>query len=268
MADELELLHVPAARPGDRPPVLLVHGAFAGAWCWESTQTALADAGWDSYALSLSGHGGSAGREQLHALTLADYLQDIEWALEQIGRAPVLVGHSLGGYLLQRIAEHVRVPGLALLAPVPPYGLSGSLTYMASCYPGLLMSLQRFASGFDPEPDLEFVRELLFAPDTDSSHLAGFAAQAQPESIQALSQLWLPQPWRLFPKVFDLPVLVVGAGSDRILPFSDIWLTAQSWGTRPQMIPEAGHALMCNSHFPEMMKLLLDWLGRLPAFRE
>ncbi|WP_051279190.1 alpha/beta hydrolase [Chitinilyticum aquatile] len=267
MAEMLELLHVPAEGGGGRPPVLLVHGAFTAAWCWEDTQRALAAAGWESYALSLSGHGGSAGAEQLHALTLADYLQDIDWALEQIGRPPVLVGHSLGGYLLQRVAEHTTVPGLALLASVPPYGLAGSLTYMGSCYPGLLMELQRFASGAMPNPDLGFVRELLFAPDSDEAHLADFARRVQPESVQALSQLWLPQPWRMFPRLFQCPTLVMGAGSDRILPFSDVWMTAQAWSTRPLMISEAGHALMCNAHFPEMMRHLLEWLHSLPAAR-
>ncbi|WP_051304772.1 alpha/beta hydrolase [Chitinilyticum litopenaei] len=270
MSDALELVHVPAAAGtagAVRPPVLLVHGAFAAAWCWEATQAALAAAGWESFALSLSGHGASPGREQLHQFTLCDYLQDIDWALERIGRVPILVGHSLGGYLLQRIAERMPVPGLALLASVPPYGLAGSLTYMGTCYPGLLMELQRFAAGAMPEPDLRFVRELLFAPDTDEAHLGEFASRVQPESIQALSQLWMPQPWRLLPRVHDCPVLVMGAGSDRILPFSDIWLTAQAWGTRPVMIPEAGHALMCNTHFPEVMRQLLDWLQALPVAR-
>ena len=65
----LELLHAPpaaaaaaaaAAAPTPRPPLLFVHGSYHGAWCWrERFLPYFAAAGWDCYAVSLRGQGGS-----------------------------------------------------------------------------------------------------------------------------------------------------------------------------------------------------------------
>ncbi|RLC08454.1 MAG: alpha/beta hydrolase, partial [Deltaproteobacteria bacterium] len=39
-------------------PILFIHGAFAGAWCWEEYFLPyFADHGYESHALSLRGHG-------------------------------------------------------------------------------------------------------------------------------------------------------------------------------------------------------------------
>lgn len=43
---ELEVVHVvPGARSAELPPLLLVHGVFHGAWCWDRFQVLLASVG-------------------------------------------------------------------------------------------------------------------------------------------------------------------------------------------------------------------------------
>ncbi|MDX1655118.1 MAG: hypothetical protein R3310_07870, partial [Candidatus Competibacteraceae bacterium] len=56
----LEIVHRQPQRPGDRPPLLFVHGSFSGAWLWtEHFLDYFAQAGYPAYALSLRGHGAS-----------------------------------------------------------------------------------------------------------------------------------------------------------------------------------------------------------------
>ena len=49
-----------AASADSRPPVLLVHGAYHGAWCWDGWVERLDAEGWAVHALDLRGHGGLA----------------------------------------------------------------------------------------------------------------------------------------------------------------------------------------------------------------
>ena len=50
----------PAKGSSNKPPILLVHGAWHGAWCWEETYLDyFADAGRETWAMDLRGHGGS-----------------------------------------------------------------------------------------------------------------------------------------------------------------------------------------------------------------
>ena len=76
-AEQLEIIEAspPKSRKGGARPLLFVHGAFAGAWCWaEHFLPYFAKQGFRACALSLSGHGGSPGRERLDWLSISDYV--------------------------------------------------------------------------------------------------------------------------------------------------------------------------------------------------
>src|SRR4051794_4678303 len=80
----------------DPRPIVLVHGAFHGAWCWAALQTELDRLGVPSYAIDLPGHGAStAPLEDLHGDADA-----VARLLEAIDDEVVLVGHSYGGAVI------------------------------------------------------------------------------------------------------------------------------------------------------------------------
>ncbi|MFN3217178.1 MAG: alpha/beta fold hydrolase [Acidimicrobiales bacterium] len=73
-------------------PIVLVHGAWHGAWCWESVQTGLRDRGIESIAVHLPFTGLADD-----AATLAGELD----LLTRAGSPPaVLMGHSYGGMVI------------------------------------------------------------------------------------------------------------------------------------------------------------------------
>lgn len=81
--------------------VVLVHGAWHGAWCWATLQAELDRRGIPSQAIDLPGHGtSSAPLGGLHhdAAHVADVLDRLH--LEDV----VLVGHSYGGAVITQVA--------------------------------------------------------------------------------------------------------------------------------------------------------------------
>ncbi len=85
-----------------------------------------ASRGYPSHALSLSGHGASAGAGELHQFRIANYVQDLAETVERLGQDTVLIGHSMGGFVVQKFLEEETVPAAVLMAAVPPHGLLGS----------------------------------------------------------------------------------------------------------------------------------------------
>jgi pimeloyl-ACP methyl ester carboxylesterase len=81
--------------------ILLVHGAFGGAWCWEPVMPGLRAAGHDVEALDLPG----AGKDPtpLAQVTLDAYARRVCEALAE-GEPAVLVGHSMGGIVVTQAA--------------------------------------------------------------------------------------------------------------------------------------------------------------------
>jgi pimeloyl-ACP methyl ester carboxylesterase len=80
--------------------VLLVHGAWHGAWCYAALQAELDRRGVPSYAVDLPGHGASL-------LPLADLYGDGQFVADTLARIDgpvVLVGHSYGGAVIGEAA--------------------------------------------------------------------------------------------------------------------------------------------------------------------
>src|SRR3954463_348352 len=92
------------APPSRKPPLLFVHGGYCDAWCWEPYFLPwFAAKGYAAYALSLRGHGRSAGADTLYMASLADYEADVEAAAAQLGEPPIFIGHSMGAAIVELI---------------------------------------------------------------------------------------------------------------------------------------------------------------------
>src|ERR1700755_3231007 len=80
---------------------VLVHGAFAGAWCWKRVSPGVRLAGHDVETLDLPGSG--AGETPAADVTLAAYGERVCDVLAA-GPPALLVGHSMGGMAITQAA--------------------------------------------------------------------------------------------------------------------------------------------------------------------
>jgi pimeloyl-ACP methyl ester carboxylesterase len=183
-------------------PLLFVHGSYSGAWVWDRHFLPFfAAQGYEAHALSLRGHGASAGREILPFCRLRDYVADLEQVASALPRPPVLIGHSMGGMIVQKVLHRQRVPATVLIAPVPPHGLLGSLLGMALTNPVLYREMA-WAQALGPRSvDAWAIRRALFSDDTTDDEVRDYLDRFQPEStlvILDLLGLDLPpsRPWK------------------------------------------------------------------------
>ena len=105
---------------------VFVPGMSHGAWCWELVQARLERAGHHTLAVDLPGHGRRA--PERHRASVGTYAQAVADAMMLAGlHEAVVVGHSMGGVVIPKVAELVpaRVRHLVFLAAVVlPHGAS------------------------------------------------------------------------------------------------------------------------------------------------
>ena len=96
----------------DAATVVLVHGAWHGAWCWDEVVAMLEDDGVTAVAVDLPGHGESGDPfGDLH-----DDAAAVRRAIDGLGGAPVvLCGHSYGGAVITEAGAHPDVRHLVYL---------------------------------------------------------------------------------------------------------------------------------------------------------
>ncbi len=256
----LEILSAPPSGPARPAPLLFVHGAFVAAWCWsEYFLPWFAARGWEAHAVSLRGHGASAGRDRLDFASVDDYAADVASAARTLGKPPVLIGHSMGAIVVQRAARRVGAPAMALLAPVPPHGLSGSLFSLALRDPSLFFSLNTMQLGGEDLPALRRMRNYLFSASVTEADVRRYLRRTQHESQRALMDLsWPQQPW--IRESVGLPVLVAGAGNDAFFPVAMLEETARLHGVEPKIFEAMAHAMMLEPEWEAVAAHVHGWL--------
>jgi pimeloyl-ACP methyl ester carboxylesterase len=244
----LEVLERLPADPTDRPPLLFVHGLGHAAWAFEHWLDAAAAAGFPAYAVSLRGHGGSAGG--VRTARLGQYVDDVVATAHELPGKAVLIGHSLGGLVVQKALARYAAHAGVLVAPIPAHPAAGSLLALARQHPSDAL---RMMVGLTLPLRPEYLFEEL--DDGEARRLAG---RCGAESAVAQFQLLLHRP--AAPPLGGAPVLVLASPQDRLVPISDVRRTARRYGAELREFPGMGHDLMLDRRWREPLGELLDWL--------
>lgn len=142
------------------PPIVLVHGAWAGAWAWQRVLGPLREAGHRVHAVTLAGCG--ERRHALHrGITLHDHIDDVLGLIEaEELRDIVLVGHSYGGLVVTGAADRLLARDRGLLrqlvyvdAMVPLPGECWSSRHDEAVRAGRLAAARATGLNVLPPPD-------------------------------------------------------------------------------------------------------------------
>jgi pimeloyl-ACP methyl ester carboxylesterase len=241
-------------------PILFVHGYWHAAWCWEQFLTHFARHGYVSHALSLRGHGKSEGYEKIRWIPLSAYVDDLAQVADQLERSPVLVGHSMGGMIVQKYLEKHQAPAVVLLASAPPKGVISSALRMASRFPLPFLMANLTLSTYRIVATPSRYRRILFSGDVSGEELTAHHAHVKNDSYRAFMDMMfldLPRPKNVNPT----PMLVLGSSDDLIVNAREVEATARAYGTQPEIFTGMGHAMMLDVGWQAVADRILGWLN-------
>jgi pimeloyl-ACP methyl ester carboxylesterase len=242
-------------------PILFVHGMWHAAWCWEPYFLPyFAQHGFKSHALSLRGHGTSDGREQLRWTSLSDYVADLVQVIDQLDSPPILVGHSMGGMIVQKYLETHQAPVAVLLASAPPQGLSAATMRFANRHPLNFLKVNLTFSLIHIIRTPELYKEAFFSDHTSDTDLYAYHSQLQDDSVRAYTDMLLLDLPRL--EQINTPMLVLGSTADTSIAPSEVRATAEAYSTNAEFYPDMGHAMMLDVGWQGVADRILAWLDQ------
>lgn len=242
-------------------PLLFVHGAWHANWCWQETfMPFFVERGFAVHALSLRGHGESSSQKSIKRLRGSDYVADVETAVSQLPTRPILIGHSMGGYVVQKYLETFYAPGAVLLASVPVHGVWRITMKIAKNHPQLFAKLNLKQSLYEVVSTPELAREHLYTPNTPEAIVKKTFAKLQEESYFAFLDMLLFDLPR--PDFVNTPMLVLGGEQDYIFATNEVEKTAVAYKTHPHFFP-MGHNMMLESGWEAVAEKIAGWIGTL-----
>jgi len=246
---------------GTAPPLVFVHGACSSAAFWEAHYLDwFAARGLSSYALDLRGHGHSDGHDRLQTCGIRDYGEDVRQVVGGLESAPVLIGHSMGGLVVQKYLEQGPARAAVLLASCPVGGMMRDGLRLLSRHPmvfGRAAAQKRLRLIYSSE---EQVRALLFTPATPAEIVRDCMRQLGEESWRACREMnfLLPHPGRVV-----VPVLVLGGELDNMVSAASVRRTAAAYGAPCVMFPHMAHMLNLEPGWDEVAATILSWINEL-----
>jgi len=196
----------------DQPTLLLIHGAWQGAWVWEAFQAEMARRGWPSHAVDLpgNGHDDTPAKD----VNLARYVAHVTDWIDAHDGPVVVVGHSGGGVVASQVAEArpERVKALVYVAGMmlpSGMGFGQVVTEMLPTHPE--------AAGISPYLQWSPARDLSWVPPEAAQQI--FLHDCPPDVAETASHRLVPQP--------EPGRALVGE------------LTAARWGRIPRLYVEA-----------------------------
>lgn len=241
-------------------PLLFVHGAFHGAWCWsENFLEYFAARGYRAVAVTLRGHAGEPV-PHVNDFTVADYVADVAAAAQSLPTPPVVIGHSMGGFVVQKYLAAHPAPAGILLASAPPYGLRRAVLGVARRnirHSGRPAALRRPLLFFG---NPAVARATFYGPDTPAELVDRYTSLLCDESIRVLYRdlLYadLAEPHRV-----TAPMLVLGAAEDGFFSQAEVSATARAYRTHAEFFPGMGHNLMLERGWPAVAERIDSWLS-------
>lgn len=240
--------------------MLLVHGAWHGAWCWRHDFGAFfADHGFKVHMIDLRGHGDSEPQKAMRWNRISDYVDDVEKVVRNLDRPPVVIGHSMGGFIVQHLLRrNVDLNRVGLLATVPSFGVWKTVLNFIRSRPIDFLKANLTLSLYPLVKDREKAADMFLDSTASQTEKADFHSKLIDESYLAfLDMLFLNLPK---PAKQGFPMLVVGGERDNIFaPDTQQW-TARRYECACHIISDAPHDLMLSKHWEVAAELFLDWM--------
>lgn len=241
-------------------PIVMQHGMWHGAWCWQGWQELLAEWGWESHAHSLPGHAGSSTQRPIRWCTLGYYLEFLKAEIDRQPRKPVLMGHSMGGALTQwYLKERDDLPAAVLVAPWQSHSMIIPICRTITRDPAGfgLCTLNLTTAPLVRNP---FRAAQMFISEGAALSPQELYERLGPESLWVLLQ-YNPPLWRPAARL-KTPLLWLAGAADTLIAEEAEAKSARHYGAEYVVVPGAGHNLMMEKSWRETVQAVHNWLAK------
>lgn len=242
--------------------IFMIHSMWTTASIWDNYCSFFSSKGYNIKAMTLLHHGGASS--ELENIGITDYIEQAKAEVDKLDDKPVIIGHSMGGLIAQKLAEMGLARRLVLLAPATPRGI-----------PTLVITLAFFAYS----PIIAFSANtwdiLLKRPFIIPFRNAAYGimnTMPHTEQIKVYKDFVYESGLAVYEVIrgkvnvdenkVTCPVLVIAAEQDKLIPSEIVRRVANKYNAGYVEYPEhCHHSLVVGSGWKKVAGDICNWIG-------
>ncbi len=255
-------------------PVIFVHGLWLHATSWDPWVDFFKEAGYVPTAPGWPGDGDTVADtrdnpERVAGVGIDDVVEHYAGIIRALPAKPVVIGHSFGGLIVQRLLGQDLAAAAVAIDPAPIQGVlylppsalkvaSIALRKPANRKAAVALTAEQFRYGFG--------NALPAQESTDLYDRWAVPSPGKPLFEDALANFTPRSPAKVNTRNKDRgPLLITAGGQDHTVPAAVSTATRRLYHRSPAItdlreFPDRGHSLTIDHGWREVAQAALDWL--------
>lgn len=228
--------------------IVFVHGMCHGSWCWEEQFVPYFEKlGYNCITFNLPGHE-TEGSTRRISYSLSDYVQALRNEVENLNEPPIIIGHSMGGMIVQHFLRTGSCKKAVLMSSVPPSGVLLASLRVIFHYPLVIpyLLLRNLLGAFKKYPHLMLNKAIL---------IERYAHRMCAVSFRAYLGLLIP-----ISHPSSTPILVLGGSKDGLITVREFASTANYYKAKLTIIEGGSHDLMLDEDYEKSAQAIENWI--------
>jgi len=245
----------------------MIHGMWAGPWCWENYKEFLEKKGYHCITTTLRHHDidpSDPPDPKLGTTSLLDYANDLEKEILQLESKPIVMGHSMGGLLAQILGGRDLAKALVLLAPASPYGIISIRPCLIKSFWGILRKWGFWKTANRLTFDEAVYSSLHLLPE-DEQKLIHDKFVYESGRVASEIGLWFLDPDKasyVDASKIKCPVLVISGSEDRMTPADITEMVAKKYEplSTYKLFENHAHLVIAEPGWQKIADYVSEWL--------
>jgi pimeloyl-ACP methyl ester carboxylesterase len=243
----------------------MIHGMWGGGWIWDSFKTPFEEHGYECITPTLRHHmmtPDQSPHADLGGLSLNDYVDDMQALIEALDTKPIVIGHSMGGLICQKLAERNLVEKMVLACPAPPGDIPALSVGGLKSFMPLITTWKFWQKPHRPTFKSMIDSSLQLIPKDERQ---SYYDKIVYDSGRVVFEIALPfldtnKVSAIDPDLITCPSLVLAADSDRLIPLRAIRQVARKYDSEFKLYKDQSHWLVVEPGWQKPADDVLQWI--------
>jgi pimeloyl-ACP methyl ester carboxylesterase len=243
--------------------VIFIHGAWSSGDVWNNYKNHFSEKGHKTLSPTFSYHA-TTTNDSLIGMSMEDYVSEIREIVKSLNNPPVIVAHSMGCIIAQRLAIEDLIEKMILIAPPANYGMMPPSESIKSVK--WVNSIKHLKSSLT-KPTFEQAVNGMLHNLSETKQKEVYSKMTYESGLVMKEMIWIKnlfgkKPNKIKYSKVDIPILLVSGGLDNASPVKIAKKLSEKYKSNSEIkiFAKNAHWMMEENNWLEIAEYITNWI--------